>query len=167
MKKVSRILITCLLLLLAVFLISKPVRQIYNRMRMEQAVSIYACYPAFGMNIEEYEINLEEQRLYEYQCYINEYVPRDTTSKNRGWQSMEPLSDEQTAALRRAGAAILNWKRRYDNPYVMDGVQWRIIITFQDGSTCQTSGSNDWPLDYSVVQKEFQANGANIILYDP
>ena len=156
-----------LLLLCGAALLLGPVQSFRHRMRMDQAVSIYICYPAFGMDIEEYEINFAEQQLYQYRSSYTGYVPRDAEGEHRGWQSAEPLSGEQLAALRRAGAAILSWREYYDDPSVSDGIQWKLIITFQDESTFRSAGSNAWPTGYSTTQEKFQAGGAGILRYGP
>ncbi len=39
---------------------------------------------------------------------------------------------------------ILNWKRSYDNPFVLDGTQWEITLK-RDAGDLLRSGNNDFP----------------------
>ncbi len=40
------------------------------------------------------------------------------------------------------------WKRNYTDPYVMDGIQWEVEISYNDGEKRLFSGSNAFPYNF-------------------
>ncbi len=48
---------------------------------------------------------------------------------------------------------IWKWKKRYENPYVLDGTSWRVCIK-RDNISIDSSGSNDGP---PVLDKFFDS----------
>ncbi|WP_411842387.1 hypothetical protein [Salinicoccus sp. HZC-1] len=56
---------------------------------------------------------------------------------------------------------ILNWKRSYDNPYVLDGTQWDITLQREAGDLVR-SGNNEFPKGWdkfgSGIEKIAQAS---------
>lgn len=40
---------------------------------------------------------------------------------------------------------IIDWKKCYDNPNILDGTQWWIALTFDDNSTFKRYGNNAYP----------------------
>ena len=48
------------------------------------------------------------------------------------------------------------WKHSYDDPYICDGTQWELIITFNNGRRTTTwSGSNAYPPDFDKLEEFF------------
>ena len=56
------------------------------------------------------------------------------------------------------------WKRRYDNSDVLDGIQWSVRFLYDDGRECKYYGSNKYPYNFGrfldVMEIEpFSVNG--------
>ncbi len=51
---------------------------------------------------------------------------------------------------------IHEWKRRYDNPDIMDGTQWELTLHLTEGREITTSGSNEFPPLYKGLVRKFK-----------
>jgi hypothetical protein len=40
---------------------------------------------------------------------------------------------------------FMDWKRRYVDKTILDGTQWELEVTFENGSTVKRNGSNQYP----------------------
>lgn len=50
---------------------------------------------------------------------------------------------------------VLDWKEAYENPFVMDGQQWRLEITMEDGEALRYHGMNGYPVYWDRVLELF------------
>lgn len=49
-----------------------------------------------------------------------------------------------------------DWKRRYENPTVLDGVSWSVTLTYRDGTgKCEFSGRNSFPWSFGRLEDLF------------
>lgn len=46
---------------------------------------------------------------------------------------------------------VLDWKDSYENPFVMDGQQWKLEITMEDGKELRYRGMNAYPVYWAKV----------------
>lgn len=60
--------------------------------------------------------------------------------------TVRELNEKEIAALMNMlkEVDILNWKRSYDNPFVLDGTQWDITLQ-RDAGDLVRSGNNEFP----------------------
>lgn len=42
-------------------------------------------------------------------------------------------------------SGIVEWDEDYVDPNILDGIQWSVLITYDDGTTLETGGSNAYP----------------------
>ena len=128
---------------------------------MEEMVSLRFVYPEFGVDVLEYEIDLDGQVLRMFSS--PDYKTRDPEAENGGWTSIEPLTEEQIANIRSVCAPMLQWEDYYENLDVYDGWYWRITVSFRDGSIFQTGGHHAWPEDYMQVGQELRNVGVEVL----
>lgn len=43
---------------------------------------------------------------------------------------------------------IGRWKEAYDNPEILDGTQWHLLMEFADQTSVESYGSNAYPLNF-------------------
>lgn len=48
---------------------------------------------------------------------------------------------------------IDDWKEKYENQYVIDGIEWNLQINFQDGTKRYFKGKNDFPDNFEYLNK--------------
>lgn len=48
---------------------------------------------------------------------------------------------------------IDDWKEKYENQYVIDGIEWNLQINFQDGTKRYFTGKNDFPDNFEYLNK--------------
>ena len=59
-----------------------------------------------------------------------------------------------------AGLHIGEWKKRYENPYVLDGTQWIVSIEYEDGrEPVQIHGSNAYPYNFRGLIEFLEIDG--------
>lgn len=73
------------------------------------------------------------------------------------------LRDRQKFLKRFNLIPIDKWKNEYLNKNVLDGIQWELTVTYEDGTKKQTYGSNAYPKGYSRLKKLFE----EIIIPEP
>ncbi|WP_217437534.1 hypothetical protein [Paenibacillus sp. JMULE4] len=54
---------------------------------------------------------------------------------------------------------FIDWKPRYVDKNVLDGTQWGLEVTFENGTTIKRHGSNDYPPHWNKLIKLFQKYG--------
>lgn len=165
MKKVVRILaifLAVLALVTGICFTVQEARLAVCRAQMEDATVIRIVYPTFGVDILEYELDLDRQVLRVFSS--PNYKDRDPEAENGGWTRIEPLTEEQITAIRRAAAPMLQWKHNYEDPFITCGAYWYATVTFQNGSAHETGGHNAWPLNYKRVKTALDKAGAAVLL---
>lgn len=50
---------------------------------------------------------------------------------------------------------VLDWKETYENPFVMDGQQWRLTLTMENGEELRYHGMNAYPVYWDRVLELF------------
>lgn len=78
----------------------------------------------------------------------NREVTLDFT-RGKSEKTVRALDDKETAELMNMlkEVDILNWKRSYDNPFVLDGTQWDITLK-RDAGDLLRSGNNAFPEEW-------------------
>ena len=127
---------------------------------MEGAVGICFVYPEFGVDVLEYEIDLDGQELRRFDS--DDHTERNPEAESGGWTHIESLTEEQVAEIRRICAPMLQWEESYENPDVQDGWHWHITITFRDGGTYEVYGANAWPENYVQMGRELRETGVEV-----
>jgi hypothetical protein len=66
--------------------------------------------------------------------------------RDSGQEVVEPSPESWSRFRKRLDRlGVWKWKKSYFNPWVKDGAQWRVILTYKD-RTLEASGSNAYPL---------------------
>lgn len=75
----------------------------------------------------------------------NKEITLDYT-RGKTEKTSRELDDKEVAEIMRVlkDVDILNWKRSYDNPFVLDGTQWDITLQREAGDLVR-SGNNEFP----------------------
>lgn len=58
---------------------------------------------------------------------------------------------------------FIDWKSRYINQNVLDGTQWELNVTFDNGTTIKRYGSNAYPPHWKKLIATFHKYGLPII----
>ena len=129
---------------------------------------IYVYHEAFGQRFPEYKVDIKNKQFWEFisNSYEN-FVARDTTSKNEGFTFVCSLSEDkiETFILESSRNGFTNWKDTYENDNILDGHQWGIIIMFSDSTKKEISGSNQYPETWNKMFEAFEnLTGENILL---
>ena len=66
------------------------------------------------------------------------------------------LRDRQKFLKRFSIINVDKWKEEYLNKNVLDGIQWKLSVTYGDGSKKQVYGSNSFPKGYNRLKKLFE-----------
>jgi len=48
---------------------------------------------------------------------------------------------------------VLDWKDNYNNPFVLDGIQWDLTLYLNNGKTIEKGGSNDYPPHWNKFRR--------------
>lgn len=133
---------------------------------MSKVNSIYIFHSSFGLRDTEFKVDLAEKRFYKFTIDYNNPVERDKDLENEGFQVITDLTDEKISSFKKEADKLdfLHWKRSYDNPNILDGHQWGIIIHFNDGGTKEVYGSNEYPKTWDQMSNEFEKlTGVNVL----
>ena len=82
-------------------------------------------------------------------CYDGLSGKRRFGNSEHSWQ----LWRELTALLILKG--IDSWKAEYDNPDILDGYGWTLILSLQDGTIRHHAGINDQPNGLDEIESMF------------
>lgn len=75
-----------------------------------------------------------------------------------------PLEYVRKIKVLLSGFSVDNWKERFFDAQIHDGIQWKLDVFFADGSSRMISGSNSWPKDFyrlhlNEIKKEAKKAG--------
>jgi hypothetical protein len=122
---------------------------------------IYIYFSGFGMTFPEYKIDLTNKKFWEFQYSgdYSDFTTRDETAQNEGFTFVRDLEDDKIQAFLKDAEAVgfADWKKEYDNPNVLDGLQWVMTINYADGSQKQIWGSNAFPGSWEKMKPIFMA----------
>lgn len=113
--------------------------------RLDSLKEIIVTYGGFFGGTEERTIIFDGERICVKRVGYNGFEP-----------GLEELYEGETKSSligKLKELHIGKWKNEYDNPYVLDGTQWDVVLTFEDGSKVQTGGSNSFPRNFSRFLK--------------
>ena len=117
---------------------------VYCMVAAFQMKSINYSSSGFGVVMEEYELNYEENSAalshYDYDGNVTEHTEAALTS-----------AQKTKVRLICAVSLMPMWRSRYVNPAINDGNQWRMIISYK-GKEKEVYGSNLSPLTFSFVE---------------
>lgn len=51
---------------------------------------------------------------------------------------------------------VLSWESEYFDPFILDGTQWELKITFENNAFFESGGSNDYPINFNDLLKVLQ-----------
>lgn len=111
----------------------------------EELVALEVQHGSFGRIESKYTLDLSENSLTAwYSGYFQDAEDREETVA---------LTGEAVETFRQSPAAesLLGWGNVYYNMAVMDGHQWKITLTFSDGSSREIFGSNAYPQEWELV----------------
>ena len=141
----------------------------YQKEINEEINEIYFYHSGFGQRFPEYKINLQNKEFWKYTTGAGfDYVERDVLSENEGYSFVSNLDDENIAIFLRESAryGLTRWKETYMNNNVLDGHQWGITITFADGTSLTSNGSNKYPETWDKMYDAFiNLTGEDILLF--
>lgn len=89
----------------------------------------------------------------EYGNYIEVKDPSVKTDENKGRIVKEiPLTDEEWKNFQEdiKKLKLDTWEVEYDDPDVMDGTHWALIIDYSDNTGLISRGGNDYPKNWKV-----------------
>lgn len=138
-----------------------------NSLNMKTVKSIYVYHSGFGIRCTEYKIDLKDKKLYEFKKDNYRAPNRNVKSKNEGYQVIKKLSKKKVnkfiAGAQKLG--LLEWNSKYENIRILDGHQWDIVISFDDGHKKEVTGSNSYPSSWDNMRTEFKSlTGEDILL---
>lgn len=125
----------------------------------KRIAAVYIWHSSMGIRSPEYKVDLENGLLWEYHASPYDpggYIPRNGMAENEGFSTVSPLVPEKAEKFWRNSMAhgLGRWKKEYQDPYVMDGHHWKVIVCFADGTQRNTYGSNAYPLSWGSIRRD-------------
>lgn len=113
----------------------------------------------YGILTPEYKVDIESGKLWYYTSPTGDPVARDETLDDDGYTLVRDLTEEEISAFlyECQKSNLLSWKESYVNNNVSSGFMWHIVITFTDGTTKETGGSNKTPSKFDVFYDALHA----------
>ena len=112
---------------------------------------IYVCqYHIFRPKLE-YKIDLKNKLFWEYNVLNGKQRNKD--AKNEGFSFVKKLTDDkiETFLYDVDKNEFDSWRTEYIDPNMDGGHQWRITITFDNGTIKNIQGSNQYPLTWNEM----------------
>jgi len=97
---------------------------------------------------------------YSPQVFLNEVDRKLGNSKVSLFPVEEKWNDFNGDLL---SCYFMDWKRSYFNPDVLDGTQWELTVTFDNGITVVRDGSNDYPPHWKKLIQTFRKYGVPLL----
>jgi hypothetical protein len=121
---------------------------------------IYVYQSGFGQKFPEYKIDLKNKKFWSFKSdgYEN-YIARNSSTKDEGFTFASNLNEDKIEGfiLDSSRYGFTKWKTSYDNPIILDGLQWGVTILFSDGTKKQIDGSNAFPKTWKPMCSAFAA----------
>lgn len=119
---------------------------------------IYVYQSGFGQKFPEYKIDLKNKQFWSFTSNLGKgYVARDSSAKNEGFTFVCNLNEDkiETFILSSSRYGFTDWNTSYNNPHLLDGLQWGVTICYSDGTRKQIDGSNAFPETWKPMCSTF------------
>lgn len=124
----------------------------------EDVRAIDICKSSWDGSVHYIEkmIDVENSLYYEYNM-PNYWLDRDPNGENQGFQIVRELEPEKVDYFFNVASRwfFWNWRGRYENRAVCDGLSWEITITYKNGDTTQVGGYAKLPGNWKKVSRAF------------
>lgn len=102
----------------------------------DQIIGIHASVGGFSQGYYAVTVNFQTKNLTWTHCLSNQFIEK-TISQS----TIEHFRNELQKI------ELLNWKRNYNDPSILDGTQWEIVI-IREKRNLKRSGSNQFPPEW-------------------
>ena len=161
MKKISILFLVITLLLLG----SCSMNRSNDKNRSISEIYVYH-YSETADPFEEYKIDFVNK---EFTILAREkvFAGAQGHAVKRDSPVVKKLSDDMIEDFLKAAKKnkFADWEEHYADPDIMDGHQWRIDITFSDGTVKEISGSNAYPKTWDAMYRAFERLTGEKVLF--